>query len=83
MALESTVTSKGQTTLPKDVRDRLGLAPGDKVRYLIIGDEIRLVRPRKVMTLCGTLPHPGEPVGLDEMDRAVREVAATRQRRDR
>ena len=83
MALESTVTSKGQTTLPKDVRDRLGLAPGDKVRYLIIGDEIRLVRPRKVMTLCGTLPHHGDPIGLDEMDRAVREVAATRQRRDR
>ena len=69
--------------MPKDVRDRLGLAPGDKVRYLIIGDEIRLVRPRKVMTLCGTLPHHGEPVGLDEIDRAVQEVAATRQRRDR
>ena len=83
MALESTVTSKGQTTLPKDVRDRLGLAPGDKVRYLITGDEIRLVRPRKVMTLCGSLPYDGDPVSLDEMDQAIRDGAAARQRRDR
>ena len=83
MALESTVTSKGQTTLPKDVRDRLGLAPGDKVRYLIIGDEVRLVRPRKVMTLCGRLPHDGDPVGLDEMDRAIRDGATARRRGDR
>ena len=83
MTLESTVTSKGQTTLPKDVRDRLGLSPGDKVRYLIIGAEIRLVRPRKVMTLCGSLPHKGDPISLDEMDQAIREGAAARQRRDR
>lgn len=83
MALESTVTTKGQTTLPKDVRDRLGLAPGDKVRYLIIGDEVRLVRPRKVMTLCGSLPHDGDAVSLDRMDQAVREGAASRRRGDR
>lgn len=86
MMLESTVTSKGQTTLPKDVRDRLGLSPGDRVRYLIVGDEIRLVRPRKVMSLCGTLGasdagnHP--PVTLEDMDRAVRDGAAQRQKRD-
>lgn len=83
MALESTVTSKGQTTLPKDVREHLGLKAGDKVRYLVIGDEVRLVRPRKVMSLSGSLPHEGEPVSLDEMDEAVRDGAASRQRRDR
>lgn len=57
--LESTVTAKGQTSLPKDIRDLLGLRPGDRVRYLITGDEVRLVRPRKIMTLCGSLRHDG------------------------
>ncbi|MEO1724818.1 MAG: AbrB/MazE/SpoVT family DNA-binding domain-containing protein [Pseudomonadota bacterium] len=83
MSLESTVTSKGQTTLPKDVREHLGLKAGDKVRYLVVDDEVRLVRPRKVMSLCGSLPHEGDPVSLDDMDEAVRDGAAARQRRDR
>lgn len=77
--LESTVTSKGQTTLPRDVRAHLGLAPGDKLRYLVLGDEVRIVRARKVMTLCGSLRHDGPPVSLDEMDQAVRDGAADRQ----
>lgn len=53
--LESTITAKGQTTLPKGVRDLLGLRPGDRVRYLVSGGQVRLLRPRKVMTLCGSL----------------------------
>lgn len=73
--LESTITSKGQTTLPKDVRDRLGLQTGDKVRYLLLEDGVRIVRARKVMSLCGSLCHDGPPVSLDEMDQAVREGA--------
>ena len=31
--IESAVTTKGQTTLPRQVRDKLGLRPGDRVRY--------------------------------------------------
>ena len=74
--LESTLTSKGQTTLPKSVREALNLAPGDKVRYLVLGDEVRIVRPRKVLTLAGTLHHDGPPVSLDEMDKAIADGAA-------
>ena len=79
--LESTITSKGQTTLPKDVREHLGLGPGDKLRYLIVGDEIRIVRPRKVASLCGSLRHTGPAVTLEQMDAAVRNAAADRQTR--
>ena len=80
---ESTVTAKGQTTLPRDIRQHLGLKPGDRVRYLVIGDEVRLVRPRKVMTLCGALRHAGAPVSLEDMDRAVRDGAASIDRHSR
>ena len=73
---ESTVTSKGQTTLPRDIREHLGPGPGDRVRYIVIGEEVRLVRPRKVQSLCGALRHAGEPVALEDMDRAVRDGAA-------
>ena len=73
---ESTVTAKGQTTLPKDVRDRLGLEPGDRVRYLIAGDSVRILRPRKAMSLCGALKRDGAVVSLAEMDAAIRERAS-------
>lgn len=75
---ESTITAKGQTTLPKEVREQLSLQPGDRVRYLIHGDEVRILRPRKAMSLCGMLGHDGPPVSLEEMEQAVRERAAGR-----
>ena len=59
-ALESTVTQKGQVTIPAAVRARLGLRPKDKVRFEVAGDAVTLqpapskllagygaVRPRK------------------------------------
>ena len=76
--LESTVTAKGQTTLPKDVRELLGVGPGDKLRYLLIGGEVRIVKPRKAMSLCGMLKHAGPPVPAEDMDSAVRDGAAER-----
>ncbi|TJZ89657.1 AbrB family transcriptional regulator [Paracoccus gahaiensis] len=53
---ESTVTIKGQTTLPRDVRAALQLHPGDRVRYMILdGGEVRIARSRSVMQLPGLL----------------------------
>lgn len=63
--LESTVSAKGQTMLPKDIRDLLGLRTGDRIRYLASGDQVRLVRPRKVMTLCGSLLGDTAPEGAE------------------
>lgn len=73
---ESTVTAKGQTTLPRDVRDLLGLAPGDRIRYLVSGDSVRILRPRKAMSLCGVLRRDGPPVSLEAMDEAIRRRAS-------
>lgn len=43
--IESTITARSQTTLPASVRRVLGLKPGQKVAYVIEGDQVRLVNP--------------------------------------
>ena len=75
--LESTVTSKGQTTLPRRVRDCLSVQPGDRVRYLIDGDVVRVIAVRPVSHLFGMLKFDGPPVTLDEMDEAIAEGATS------
>ena len=69
---ESTLTIKGQTTLPKYVRKALSLQPGDKVRYLILdGGEVRLLKARPVVEMAGALKHEGRAVSLEDMDAAI------------
>ena len=69
---ESTVTSKGQTTLPRDVRAALGLKPGDQVRYVILGGEVRLLKARPVNELAGSLRRAGaDAISLAAMEEAI------------
>ncbi|GGF78946.1 hypothetical protein GCM10011402_34490 [Paracoccus acridae] len=74
---ESGVTTKGQTTLPKAVRQALGLSPGDRLRYVILDDgQVRLMRTVPVAGLAGMLRREGqEPLSLQDMDSAVAEGA--------
>ena len=69
---ESKLTVKGQTTLPKDVREALQLEPGDTLRYLMLEGEVRIVKARPVSELRGMLRRPKQPrVTLAEMDDAI------------
>lgn len=70
---ESTVTIKGQTTLPKSVRQALDLGPGDRLRYVILDDgQVRLMRTRPVLGLAGLLHRKGKAaVSLEDMDHAI------------
>ena len=75
----STLTSKGQVTVPKQVRERLGLRPGDRVNFAIEeGGEVRLRVDRvDVASLRGLLRRPGRrPVSLERMHDAIRRGAA-------
>ena len=76
---ESTITVKGQTTLPRDVRSALGLSSGDRVRYVILDGEVRILKARSVKDLRGALARSGQrPVSLDEMDAAIGAAASER-----
>lgn len=70
---QSTITVKGQTTLPKEVRQALALVPGDRLRYVILDDgQVRLLRTRPVAELAGLLKRDDRPpVSLDEMEAAI------------
>ncbi|MDE0152915.1 MAG: type II toxin-antitoxin system PrlF family antitoxin [Gammaproteobacteria bacterium] len=70
---ESTITSRGRTTLPKPVREALGVAPGDRVRYVILDDGVRILPRRSIESLFGALKsqYRGPPATLEDMDRAI------------
>jgi antitoxin PrlF len=72
--MHTTLTSKGQITLPKALRDKLGLSPGDRVEFFIEDEQsARLVAKHvPVIRLKGMLPKPSRPVSLEEMDKAIK-----------
>lgn len=69
----ATLTSKGQLTLPKEVRTALGVGPGDCVEFVRMEDGNFAVMPatRSVMSLKGIIPKHKKPVSLEDMDRAI------------
>lgn len=75
---ESTMTSKGQTTVPKEIRQHLNLRPGDKVCWHLEAGRIVLrAKNRSINDMAGMLHRPGQqPVTLEEMDEAIAEGAA-------
>ena len=76
--LESRITSKGQTTLPKAVREALGVGPGDRVRYFVQDGEVRIRAVRPIQHLYGVLARHGPPVTLGDMERAIVDGATDR-----
>lgn len=81
----ATMTSKGQMTLPKDVRDDLGLKPGDKVDIVKEGEKY-VLRPRNVKAgdLYGILHRPGErSMTTEEEDEAFAAALAEEDERIR
>lgn len=69
----ATLTSKGQTTVPKDIRDHLHLRPGDRIEFVIEADgRVVLVSASfDAADLAGALLRPKRPVSLDAMKAAI------------
>ena len=70
----ATLTSNGQITLPKEIRDRLGLDAGSMLDFQVLPDNTitaRVVKPdaRRIRGLLKS-PHPG-PLTVEQMDEAV------------
>lgn len=68
----STLTRKGRTTIPKDIRKRLNLHPGNRLECVIDEDSRVLVIPTSIdaSELAGMLTSPAQPVSVEDMNRA-------------
>jgi AbrB family looped-hinge helix DNA binding protein len=70
MSEPTTMSIKGQVTIPRDVRERLGLQAGDKIAWSLLSNGTVVVRPktRRLVDLVGMLTRLGQPgVTIDEM----------------
>ena len=78
--MESTITAKGQTTIPKEIRDHLGLEAGDRVKYFVQPDGHVVMLPKLPITaLRGMLARPGQrAASIEEMDAAIAEGVVKR-----
>lgn len=81
----ATMTSKGQITIPREIRDALNLRPGDRLDFVRRPDGVVELRPmnRRLIDLMGMLHAPGRHATLEEMDEAIRRHLAEEDRRTR
>jgi antitoxin PrlF len=71
---KATVTSKGQITIPKEVRERLGVETGDRLEFVEQERGVYKVvaATKDVRHLKGLVPKPRQPVSVADMNAAVR-----------
>jgi antitoxin PrlF len=72
MGEESTLTSKGQTTIPKGIRDKLAIKSGDRMTFTLMPDGTVLMRVKNksVLEMAGVLRRKGrKPVPIEQLSR--------------
>ena len=68
---ESTITAKGQTTVPRQVREQLGVGPGTRLTWHVMPDGSLIVRAKtlSILDLAGSLKVPkGKRVSIADMN---------------
>ena len=71
---KSTITSKGQITLPKQIREHLHVVPGDRIDFVVKDSGQVVVRPARsrLKQLQGMLRSPKrKPVSVEQMEAAI------------
>ena len=76
--MQATITSKGQVTVPKPIRDKLHLKAGDKIEFMLEEDGNLRVAPvtASVTQLKGMLSKPAVTLSIAEMNEAIATSAA-------
>lgn len=71
MGSVTTMNRRGQVTIPRELRDQLGLKTGDRVTFTLMGDGTVVLRAKNkpLADLRGVLSRPGQPaVPIDDMN---------------
>jgi len=79
--MEAKLSSKGQATIPKAVRERLQIRPGDRFKFFFHPDGVIILPRVSTRRLKGSVPRLARPVTLKEIDRAIAAGATARFRR--
>jgi antitoxin PrlF len=75
--MESAITTKGQATIPKAIREYLGVKPGDRIKFFLHPNGSVVILPKlPVSALRGMLKTLRPPVTIEEMDEAIASGAA-------
>ena len=72
MTAAATLTSKGQTTIPKEIRDSLGMKAGDRMTFTLMpdGTVVMRVKNKSITQLAGLLHKKGrKPVPIEQLSR--------------
>jgi antitoxin PrlF len=75
--MDSAITTKGQATIPKFIREHLGLKPGDRVKFFVHPDGSVVLLPKlPASALRGIVGPRRRPVTIEEMSEAAAAGAA-------
>jgi AbrB family looped-hinge helix DNA binding protein len=78
-SFEASVTDKGQVTIPKEIRDRLGVHAGGKLRFSVEEGRVTVAVPRSSLAdLVGILPKPKRRVTIEDMNEGIKQAAVDR-----
>ena len=84
MTTTATVSEKGQITLPKHLRDRMGILPGSRLEFRVAPDgslQVHVLATGSA-ALAGLLARPGESTrSIAEMEDAIAQAVRARARR--
>jgi AbrB family looped-hinge helix DNA binding protein len=82
---QATVTTQGQVTIPKEIRERLGVRSGGKLRLIVEADDRVVLAPAdlSVKRLFGFLGKPPRSATLEDLDEGIRQAAVERFRRSK
>ena len=81
-AMESAITTKGQATIPKAIREYLGLKPGDRIKFFLHPNGSVVLLPKLPASAMRGIVKPRQrPVTIEEMNLASSAVGFARRRK--